>query len=379
MIQQIFKDSYPRYLESFRPHAQQSKAALGIIRCRTAELGGHTSRCDRCGHQRVHYNSCRNRHCPLCQGVKKAVWIDRRRADVLEAPYFHLVFTVPKELCSLIYQNQELLYDLMYKAAARTILELCQDKRYLGARPGFFSLLHTWAQDLHYHPHLHTVVLAGGLTPEGKWQEAGEKFFIPVKVLGAMFRGKFLHHLKEHYQAGRLGFYGQAAGLKDPAVFKALVDKCYHHDWYTYAKRPFSGPMAVIKYLGNYTHRIAISGSRIVKVHDGRVTITLKDRKSGRLKEAVMEEVEFIRRFLMHVLPQGFVKVRHYGILANRNKKASLALCRQLTGSFRYVPRFAGLSTVQVMSRLAGRDMTLCPVCQEGKMQAVAAAPGPVP
>lgn len=376
-IQQIFRDSYPRYLESFRPYAQQARAALAITHCRTARLGGHTSRCDLCGHQKVHYNSCRNRHCPLCQGVKKARWIDQRRADVLDAPYFHLVFTVPKELHSLIYQNQSLLYNLMYQAASQTITQLSKDKRYLGARPGFFSLLHTWSQDLHYHPHLHVVVLAGGLTPEGSWQEAGAKFFIPVKVLGAMFRGKFLARLKEYYIAGKLDFYGQATCQLEPAVFKTLLDQCYNHQWYTYAKRTFSGPLAVIKYLGNYTHRIAISDSRIIQATEKKVTIAVKNRAAGTRQEVTLSDVEFIRRFLLHVLPKGFVKVRHYGILASRCKKSCLAKCRHLTGSMRYVPKYQGLSAIQVASRLAGRDLTRCPSCHEGTMIAVTTAQAP--
>ena len=316
----------------------------------------------------------------MCQGVNNAVWVDARNREILNTPYFHVVFTMPQELQSLIYQNQELLYALMYKAVAQTISELSLDKKYLGAQPGFFSVLHTWGQDLHFHPHIHTVVLAGGLTKLNKWRSSSKKFFIPVKVLSKKFRGKYLHYLKKYYQEKLLKFYGDSSKYQNPEPFQKLLNLCYAKDWYSYAKEPFSGPLAVVKYLGRYTHRIAISNHRIVKKDDHTVTIAVKDYREGSKKNTVtLTGVEFIRRFLMHILPKGFVKIRHYGILANCNKKTKLALCRKLTRSPVYNPKFEGLKAIEIVSLLAGRDVTLCPACKKGKLQELASYPGTSP
>lgn len=369
-VQDVFLRFYSRYEQSYTPSTQQAKACADIMRYRTAALGGHVSECDECGHIAVRYNSCRNRHCPLCQGVTKAVWVDERSRDILNAPYFHVVFTVPQQLHQLIYQNQELLYGLMYKAVAETLSELSKDKKYLGAQVGFFSLLHTWGQDLHYHPHIHTVVLAGGLTKQNQWRNSTKKFFIPVKVLSKKFRGKYLHYLKQCYHQNLLEFYGNAQEYQNPKIFRDLLDQCYAQDWYTYTKKTFSGPLAVVQYLGRYTHRIAISNTRIVSMDEHTVTITVRDYKcSNQTKTLTLEGAEFIRRFLMHILPKGFVKIRHYGLLANRNKKTKLKLCRKLTCSPTYKPKFEGLKTIEILCILVGRDVTVCPVCGEGKMR----------
>jgi len=288
-----------------------------ILKGLTAALGGNVHVCKECGHIEVHYNSCRNRHCPSCQGVNKAIWVDKRSQDILNAPYFHVVFTMPQELQPLIYQNQKLLYDLMYKASAQTLLELSRDKKYLGAQIGFFSLLHTWGQDLHFHPHIHTVVLAGGLTKDKKWRNSSKKFFIPVKVLAKKFRGKFLYYLKQYYRQDLLKFFKEAVQYQNPKAFQSLLNQCYTKDWYTYTKRTFSGPLAVVQYLGRYTHRIAISNNRIVSMDKDTVTIAVKNYKKGDKKGTItLKGVEFIRRFLMHILPKGFIKIRHYGLLA---------------------------------------------------------------
>lgn len=369
-IQDALRRFYPAYRELYEPSLQQVKAALNIIRCRTNALGGHIQKCDKCDHLVVHYNSCRDRHCPMCQGLTNAVWVDRRSRDILNAPYFHVVFTMPQELHALIYQNQRLLYSLFYRAVAETLQELSWDEKYLGAQAGFLSLLHTWGQDLHYHPHIHTVLLAGGLTKLNQWRSSSKKFFIPVKVLSKKFRGKYLYYLKQHYHQDRLKFYGDAEKYSDPKSFQELIDRCYAKDWYTYTKRTFSGPLAVLKYLGNYTRRIAISNSRVVSVNEDTVTISIKDYKeAGKRKETSLDGAEFIRRFLMHVLPKGFVKIRHYGILANRNKKTKLELCRKLSFSPTYKPKYEGLTTVEILCLLVGKDVTVCPVCREGKLK----------
>lgn len=375
-LQDVFLHFHHQYTQHYTPSPQQVKAVSDIMRCRTAALGGHAFACEECGHIAVCYNSCRNRHCPLCQGVARAVWVDQRNRDILNAPYFHVVFTVPQQLHPLIYQNQKLLYGLMYKAVAETLLELAEDKKYLGAQAGFFSLLHTWGQDLHYHPHIHTVVLAGGPTKLNKWRNSSKKFFIPVKVLSKKFRGKYLYYLKQCMHQNLLAFYGDAHKYRNPKIFLDLLKQCYDKDWYTYTKKTFSGPLAVVKYLGKYTHRIAISNTRLVSMTEDKVTFTVKDRKSNnRIKVIRLKGVEFIRRFLMHVLPKGFIKIRHYGILANRNKKIKLELCRKLTGSPACKPEFEGLKTIEILCILVGRDLTVCPICGKGKMQITESLP----
>ncbi len=248
--------------------------------------------------------------------------------------------------------------------------KLAEDPKYLGAQPGFISILHTWGQNLHFHPHIHTVVLAGGLNRLRQWRNSSQNFFIPVKVLSKKFRGKYLYYLKDYYRKNLLEFYGTVEALAAPGNFQKLLDQCYATNWYSYIKETFSGPRAVIKYLGRYTHRIAISDKRILSIDDNNVTIAVKDYRAGRRKGTVtLSGVEFIRRFLMHILPRGFVKVRHYGLLANRNKKTKLSLCRRLTKSPPYKPRFEGLTTIEIVSLLVGRDVTICPVCQRSRLK----------
>lgn len=369
-IQQIFKKYYPSFIDIYNPSAQQAKAANSIIQCRTQELGGQSYSCEDCGHTVMRHHSCRNRHCPSCQGVNKEVWVDQRKKDILNAPYFHVVFTMPRQLHGVIYHNQELLYDLMYKAVAETLMELSADKKYLGAQVGFFSVLHTWGQNLHYHPHIHTVVLAGGLTKHNQWKSANQKFFIPVKVLSKKFRGKYLYYLKQYYQENQLKFYNDLEKFKEPGEFQKILDECYNLDWYSYTKRTFGGPLAVMKYLGRYTHRIAISNQRILSVNNDTVTIGVRDYKDNNKKKTVtLKTTEFIRRFLMHVLPRGFVKIRHYGLLANRNRKTKLIICRRLTKSTVYKPLFEGLSNIEIVSLLLGKDVTLCPDCKKSHLK----------
>jgi len=382
-IQEVFAKFYPSYQQKYKQSLQQLKAAYSIISCKTKALGARVYECAGCSFSKMVYNSCKNRHCPSCQGVNKEIWVDQKRADILDAPYFHLVFTVPEQLRPLIYQNQKLLYNLIYLCVQETLKELAEDKKYLGARIGFFSLLHTWGEDLHYHPHLHVVVLAGGLTKHNQWHHSSKKFFIPVKVLSKKFRGKFMHYLKQYHNSNQLKFFNEMKTYQKPEDFKSLCDKCYRLDWYIYAQETFSGPQAVIKYLGSYTHRIAVSNQRIVSVNEETVTILLKPehkKAHKKSKTVTLKGEEFIRRFMMHVLPKGFVKIRYYGILANRNKKTKLALCRKLTGSIKYHPVFEGLTTVEVLSIILKKDLTLCPVCKKDKLcEAYFYPPGGVP
>lgn len=359
-------------MESYLASGQQAKAATGIINCKTSKLGGHKYKCEDCGHSTIHYNSCRNRHCPSCQGVNKELWVDQQKKNILHAPYFHVVFTMPEQLHMIIYHNQKLLYDLMYKAVAETLMELSADKKYLGAQIGFFSVLHTWGQNLHFHPHIHSVVLAGGLDKYNQWRESSKKFFIPVRVLSKKFRGKFLYYLKQYYQQGQLIFYNTTEIYQDPKQFQRLIDECYNLDWYSYTKRTFSGPLAVVKYLGRYTHRIAISNQRILSFNNETVTFGVKDYKNdNKNKTVTMKGTEFIRRFLMHILPNRFVKIRHYGILANRNRKTKLARCRKLTKSPSIRPLFEGKSTLEIASILLKRDITICPGCKKAHLEEI--------
>ncbi|MBG9654899.1 IS91 family transposase [Cytobacillus firmus] len=369
-VQELFRDSFSNYKQSYIPSLDQAKTARAIINCRSSAMGGRTYECGSCGHTQISYNSCRNRHCTQCQGVNKEIWVDKRKQDILNAPYFHVVFTMPEQLHTIIYHNQRLLYDLMYKAVSETLVELSRDPKYLGAQIGFFSVLHTWGQNLHYHPHIHTVVLAGGLTDHGEWREASKKFFIPVKVLSRKFRGKYLHYLKLYYRQGLLKFYKDAKIYRNQEVFKDLLNKCYSLDWYSYTKRTFDGPLAVMKYLGRYTHRIAISNNRIISIGKETITFGVKDYKNNNKKKTVtLKKVEFIRRFLMHVLPKGFVKIRHYGLLANRNKKTRLKLCRKITKSPLYKPKFDGLSILEIVSIILQRDVSQCPGCRKSSLQ----------
>lgn len=371
-LQEVFNKFYGQFEQKYRPSPVQAKAAHDIMQCRTHALGGHIYECEECGHSIILYNSCRNRHCNLCQNLPRTVWVDKRTEDILNAPYFHVVFTVPKKLHSIIYQNQRQLYALMYKAVSESLSELAQDPKYIGAQVGFMSMIHTWAQDLNYHPYIHTVVLAGGLTDANKWAESSKKFFIPVKVLAKKFRGKFLYYLRQYYSEGLLYFYGNEKEYENPALFDNLVDRCYRKDWYTYTKKTFSGPLAVIKYLGRYTHRVGISNERIISMNEETVTISVKDRKNGnRQKTVTLKGVEFVRRFLTHILPKGFVKIRYFGLLSNRNKNTKLVLCRQLTGSPKYIPKFEGLKTAEILSIVTGKDISLCPCCNRGRMRIV--------
>jgi len=369
-VQDVFDRFYPQYQKVHPSCGVQQKAAFDIMNCRTSVMGGHISECDDCGHIHVSYNSCRNRHCPLCQSIPKEKWIDARKEDLLSAPYFHTVFTIPSEIKMLVFQNQKLLYTLLYKTVAETLMELSADPEYLGAQIGFIALLHTWTQCLDFHPHIHVIILAGGLTDHLKWRSSSRKFFISVKVLGEKFRGKFLHHLRQYYSENKLNFYGDFREFENPEAFSSLVKTCYKKSWYVYSKRPFSGPQAVIEYLGRYTHRVAISNNRLQTMDANTVTFKYRDRETKKDKVITLSGVEFVRRFLMHVLPKGFVKIRHYGILANRNKKTKLKLCRKLTRSTKFKSQFKNLTTAEIVKKITGKDIGKCPVCSSGNMVA---------
>jgi predicted Zn-ribbon and HTH transcriptional regulator len=340
----------------------QLKAMAAIEACRTAALGAHADVCDECGFEKISYNSCRNRHCPKCQTLAKEDWIERQKQNLINCQYFHIVFTVPAELRSVSLQNQREMYGLLFKAASETLMELCADQKYLGAKPGLTAILHTWGQNLSFHPHLHCVVTGGGITETNSWKDSRKKFFIPVKVLASKFRGKLLYLLRRE----SLQFRGGLEHLNDAKQFGALLGKLYHTDWVVYCKPPFGSAQKVIGYLGRYTHRVAISNERIISVEGGRITFRWRDYSDGnKQKVMTLPAEEFIRRFLTHILPAGFRKIRHYGLFASRDKGARLLLCKWLTRT----PLVSGHeSTLERLVRIFGRDFNLCPRCHSGRL-----------
>jgi predicted Zn-ribbon and HTH transcriptional regulator len=317
----------------------QRQALRDLAVCRTAALGGHVERCVDCGHERLAYNSCRNRHCPKCQATARAVWLEREASYLLPVDYYHVVFTLPPAVAEVALVNPTVVYQLLFRAAADTVQAVAADPKHLGAQVGLLAVLHTWGQNLHHHPHLHCVATGGGLScnrrgvvdAEPRWLSCRPGFFLPVRVLGRVFRGKFLAGLRDAFDQQRLRFPGRLAGLAAAAAFSAWLRPLYQSDWVVYAKPPFGGPAQVLKYLARYTHRVALSNHRLVSLEDGRVTFRYQDyADDARHKLLTLDAVEFLRRFVQHVLPKGFVKIRHYGLLANRQRAAKLTTCRQL-------------------------------------------------
>lgn len=325
-IQEIFHLGYEQYCSHFHPSAQQDKAASSIMNCKSGKLGCNLSVCDDCGHSQTHNNSCRNRHCPCCQAVLKELWIDSRKAEVIDAPYFHVVFTLPAELNPLIYANQSLLYPLLHKCVSETLLELSADPRYLGATPGIVQILHTGGEKLNFHPHIHCIIAGAGLTKAKQFKRSSKGFFIPVKVLASKFRGKFLAKLNGMYASSKLAFSSSCKELQNSYSWNEFKDSLYTKQWIPFIKETFNGFGNAIDYLGRYTHRVAISNSRIKSVTSTHVTFSAKDYRNNEKSNITITHVEFIRRFLMHILPSGLQKIRYYGFLNNRYKKVNLKL-----------------------------------------------------
>lgn len=308
------------------------KVLTAIERCRTAALGGHLDQCTRCDYQAISFNSCRNRHCPRCQANARDRWIEARSRELLPTAYVHVVFTLPHELAPLALQNKKVVYDLLFRTSAETLLQVARDPKRMGADIGFFSVLHTWNQRLEHHPHVHCVVPAGGLAPDrSRWVSSEPNFFLPVDVLKKVFRGKFTEALKRAFQQHSLGFHGSLKPLANPKVFASLIRQTYRKKWIVYSKRPFGGAEHALRYLGCYTHRVAISNHRLVALTDGAVTFRWRDSAhKNKKRQMTLPVEEFLRRFLLHVLPPRFVRIRHFGILSTRNRSALLPACRQL-------------------------------------------------
>lgn len=364
-IQQIWNFSYAQYCSSGHFQSEiQYKASQDIIACKSGQCGVNTSLCPDCGHLQFHNNSCHNRNCPGCQAVNKELWVDRRRAEVIDSPYFHVVFTLPHELNSLIYCNQQLLYGFLHKCCAQTLLELSADKRYLGATPGIIQVLHTWNQELDYHVHMHCIISGGGLTTDHKIRRSQANFFIPVQVLRDKFKGKFLAGLQTFYEKGELAFSSSCKTLQNSYQWSELRNSLYKKNWCPYIKETFNGFGNAIEYLGRYTHKIAISNSRILSVDEQEVTFSARGRMPGEPRRTIiLPNTEFIRRYLMHVLPSGFQKIRYYGFLNNRGKRKNLKLIFTLQGRQRFQARYTGLSMAELLKAIWDIDIRLCPVC----------------
>ena len=351
----------------------QRRVMTAIELCRTAALGGHVERCEECAHTRIAYNSCRNRHCPKCQWRAAERWLAARAADLLPASYFHVVFTLPAEVGAIAFQNKAAVYGLLFKAAARTLMTIAADPKHLGAEIGLTAVLHTWGQNLDHHPHVHCIVPGGGISPDGeRWISCRPRFFLPVRVLSRLFRRLFLEGLVALHDAGQLQFFTDLAALADRAAFLSRLAPLHKREWVVYAKRPFAGPEQVLAYLARYTHRVAIGNSRLVELSSEHVSFRWKDyRENGKAGRKVMKLAagEFIRRFLLHVLPDGFNRIRHYGLFANGHRAEKLALCRRLLG----VPRDSKESAdagKDDASQTSPVDPPPCPCCG-GRMKLV--------
>ena len=364
----IFRSLDASFVNSL-PTAQR-RVVQDIVDCRTAALGGHIERCDQCGHQQIAYNSCRDRHCPKCQAAARAEWMQARAEELLPVSYFHVVFTLPEQLSLLALQNKRISYNLLFRAASETLLEIAADPKHLGARIGFFAVLHTWGQTLQAHPHLHCVIPGGGLSADNsQWITCRPGFFLPVKVLSRLFRGKFIAYLSDAREQGKLTYAGQLSYLAEAESFNRLLCELRQIEWVVYAKPPFGGPEQVLKYLARYTHRVAISNGRLLQFSDNEVTFNYKDYAAGNVtKKMTLDIREFARRFLLHVLPRGFVRIRYYGFLANGCRAKKLELCRRLLSADMTEPQ----STNEVQRDGDQGDLLTvpkpCPTCKQGKM-----------
>jgi putative transposase/transposase-like zinc-binding protein len=377
-------DIFRKYGEAHRAAHPLPRAQLRVMRaietCRTAVLGGHIEQCSNghCRYQRNAYNSCRNRHCPKCQGLARTQWRESRQAELLPVEYFHVVFTLPEQVAELVFYNQEVLYGILFRAVSETLLTIGADPKHLGAQLGFFAILHTWGQNLLFHPHLHVVVPGGGLSPDSQRFVLcrGRRFFLPVKVLSALFRRLFLEALEDTFYQQRLQFHGSIAHLRDACLFHDYLYATGNLDWVVYAKPPFGGPAHVLKYLARYTHRVAISNQRLLALKDGQVSFQWKDYREREQqqpsKTLTIAADEFIRRFLLHTLPPGFQRIRYFGFLANRCRKEKLALCRQLLRGTRSDLLPSATACAELRKTLAEPFLPLCPKCQLGHMRRIA-------
>ena len=363
-MQDVLGHFYPKYLDSYTPSECQAKAVRHILNCKTGAYGFNLSKCDTCGYTQYHNNSCRNRSRPMCQALSNEMWVDAQNESVLDIDYYHLVFTCPSELNPLIYCSQKELYTLFFHSVAETILELSRDPAHMGGTPGFISIMHTWGSNLSFHPHIHVISTGGGLDPDRNWHQKKDGFFLPGKAIAKLFKGKFLAGLKGLHETGKLCYEGAASQYSSQYEYQELLDLCYGKEWVTDIRESFAGAETVMHYLGRYTHRIAISNSRILYMDEDTVTIRIKDYKNdGKWKELTLDGREFVRRFLMHVPPKNFVRIRHYGLISNHNKRKLIPICRNLIGCREFLRRFKNNDKVAAIKVLYKKDVTVCPNC----------------
>jgi hypothetical protein len=377
-------DVFRHFGEAFRQRhgaslsSAQRRVMTAIELCRTAALGGHIEQCDRCDHRRISYNSCRDRHCPKCQSLDRAKWLEKRQSELLDVPYFHVVFTLPAPVAAIAYQNKEQVYDILFRTTSETLRTIAADPKHLGAEIGFFSVLHTWGSSLTHHPHLHIVVAGGGLSPDGtRWISCRPNFFLPVQVLSRLFRRLFLKALNQAFGAGNLTFFSTLEPLRMRQAFRRYLAPLRRAEWVVYTKAPFDGPEQVLRYVSRYTHRVAISNDRLLDIDDHTVSFSWKDyRDNNQRKTMTLAAEEFIRRFLIHVLPNGFKRIRHYGFLANCCRARKLTLCRQLLRMPSPEPScYLNKDYRQRYEELTGRSLTQCPVCHQGQMLVIEVLP----
>lgn len=383
-VADIFRQIGPAYRQEHADSLSrgQRRVMTDIERCRTAALGGHVEQCDACGHQRIAFNSCRDRHCPKCQSLVRAQWLQDRQAELLPVEYFHVVFTVPQEIAAIAYQNKTVVYDILFRATAETLRTIAADPQHLGAEIGFIAVLHTWGQTLMHHPHLHCVVPGGGVSLDGqRWIACRPGFFLPVRVLSALFRRLFLTQLRQAFDDKELHFFNALAELQDAQAFAKYLAPLAQADWVVYAKKPFGGPEHVLEYLGRYTHRVAISNNRLLDFADGQVAFQWKDyRHESKPKVMRLDAEEFTRRFLLHVLPSGLQRIRHYGLLANCHREVKLEQCRQLLAAPPPPPPDEPADYLDQYQRLTGKSLRDCPQCGKGPMVRIESfLPGTLP
>ena len=379
-VADVIREYGAAYRERYHPSKEQRRVLDDLAECRTAALGGHLKKYS-CGHEVPVYNSCRNRHCPKCQGAARANWLQARQQELLDVEYFHVVFTVPQELAPLALQNRRIVYGMLFRAVSQTLLTLSRDPRHLGAEIACLAVLHTWGQNLHHHPHVHCVVPGGGLSPdEERWVSCRDGFFLPVRLLSRLFRGKFVAELHRAWEHQQLRFHGNLRELEHPKAWEGWLEPLRNKDWVVYSKPPFGGPQQVLKYLARYTHRVAISNQRLVSLDDGRVTFRYKDYAHQNVQRTMsLDALEFLRRFLLHVLPSGFMRIRYYGFLANRHRAEKLQrvrlLLRDETSSTENLP---SIPDAPASIGEAPDELEICPVCKQGRLLTVARIGAPL-
>jgi hypothetical protein len=375
-VADILRHHIVDYQQAYPLCPQHYKIIYDLLNCRTAYLGGHIQQCNHCGAQRIMYNSCRNRHCPKCQSIPQQRWLEARKAELLPTIYFHNVFTLPHDLNPLILSNKKVMLNILFKSVSQTLLCFGKNpKNALGGKLGFIAILHTWDQLLNAHFHLHCLTAGGAVSDDwSRWLPCKNNYLFNQQALSLVFRAKFIDHMTNAYKSGKLHFPGSCAPYQSPQGFKQLIDQLYANKWVVYVKNPIRHSQGVLEYVARYTHRVAIANHRIVSLQDGQVTLTYKNRKTKQRQQTTIDAVEFIRRFLLHALPQAFVKIRHYGFLANRNRTKNLAKIRQLHG-LPQTEKSSEKSVQEMMLALTGIDINQCPCCAIGKMQIIAQIP----